>query len=153
MRRLCLAYFSFAFFMFFLNFSVQAEEVTIEFHYDELGRLTFVKDSVNGSRDYDHDPAGNRTQVVIGPNTDGEDPVPSLDMVPLAPTNALTYQNHAPGVYTSKWGSVERATYYRYRTVAEVEYVVQQLSVTYNSKGKWVRACNDHGCGVKTYFK
>lgn len=34
--------------------------------YDELGRLVRVSDTRNGDRVYAYDPAGNRTQVVVG---------------------------------------------------------------------------------------
>jgi YD repeat-containing protein len=34
--------------------------------YDELGRLVRVSDTRNGDRVYAYDPAGNRTQVIVG---------------------------------------------------------------------------------------
>lgn len=34
--------------------------------YDELGRLVRVSDTHNGDRVYAYDPAGNRTQVIVG---------------------------------------------------------------------------------------
>ena len=34
--------------------------------YDELGRLVRVSDTRNGDRVYTYDPAGNRTQVIVG---------------------------------------------------------------------------------------
>ena len=41
---------------------------TITYTYDELGRLTFVNDTVN--RDYDYDAAGNRVSVEVGTSVD-----------------------------------------------------------------------------------
>lgn len=36
---------------------------TIEYKYDALGRLIKVENQANGDKDYDYDPAGNRTSV------------------------------------------------------------------------------------------
>jgi hypothetical protein len=41
---------------------------TVSYTYDELGRLTFVNDTVN--RDYDYDNAGNRVSVEVGTSVD-----------------------------------------------------------------------------------
>lgn len=48
---------------------------TITYTYDELGRLTFVNDTVN--RDYDYDAAGNRVSVEVGTSVDHLSP-PSI---------------------------------------------------------------------------
>jgi YD repeat-containing protein len=40
--------------------------------YDELGRLVRVSDTRNGDRVYAYDPAGNRTQMVVGAPRLGE---------------------------------------------------------------------------------
>jgi len=40
--------------------------------YDELGRLVRVSDTRNGDRVYAYDPAGNRTQMVVGAPRVGE---------------------------------------------------------------------------------
>ena len=42
------------------------EEGEIAYTYDALGRLTYVKDNINGNRDYDYDAAGNRTEITKG---------------------------------------------------------------------------------------
>lgn len=40
-------------------------EIQLQYEYDELGRLTDVKDPQNGDRDYQYDAAGNRTSVNV----------------------------------------------------------------------------------------
>lgn len=50
--------------------SIAIADQVVEYNYDSQGRLTFVKDSVNGNRDYDYDSAGNRLIVKIGSDID-----------------------------------------------------------------------------------
>ena len=65
---------------------------TIEYHYDALGRLTFVEDSTNGNRDYDYDAAGNRTEVSVGASSDDEPP-PTPPPAPTGLSCNLLYVN------------------------------------------------------------
>ncbi|PKH88496.1 hypothetical protein CXF79_06050 [Colwellia sp. Bg11-28] len=45
------------------SFAVMQGTPEITYKYDALGRLIKVTDSMNGDRDYDFDPAGNRKEV------------------------------------------------------------------------------------------
>lgn len=125
--------------------------VTKSFEYDELGRLTFVKDPLNGNRDYDYDPAGNRTQVFVGATTDSENPDAEPDYTAYlpAPTNLYT-SAVATGVYTSSWSAVTGATYYIYRVndTSGTEYQVTSTQVTYSGTADWVKACNASICSA-----
>lgn len=61
--------------------------------YDELGRLVRVSDTRNGDRVYAYDPAGNRTQVVVGAPRVGE----VLDTAPADPSEKVySASNAAP---------------------------------------------------------
>ncbi len=44
------------------TFKVRSDAV-VRYRYDELGRLRVVEDSINGDKNYNYDPAGNRTTV------------------------------------------------------------------------------------------
>jgi YD repeat-containing protein len=53
--------------------------------YDELGRLVRVSDTRNGDRVYAYDPAGNRTQMIVGAPRVGE----VLDTAPADPSEKV----------------------------------------------------------------
>ncbi|WP_396159885.1 RHS repeat domain-containing protein [Flavobacterium sp.] len=53
--------------------------------YDELGRLVRVSDTRNGDRVYAYDPAGNRTQMVVGAPRVGE----VLEAAPADPSEKV----------------------------------------------------------------
>ena len=88
------------------------------YHYDALGRLQFVNDTVNGNRDFDYDSAGNRTAVAEGVLSEDEDPIgdgPVPDPEPQfgAPTGLnLAGPFSQAGGYTASWGSVPYADNY-----------------------------------------
>ncbi len=60
--------------------------------YDELGRLVRVSDTRNGDRVYAYDPAGNRTQVVVGAPRVGE----VLDTAPADPSEKIYSASNEP---------------------------------------------------------
>ena len=60
--------------------------------YDELGRLVRVSDTRNGDRVYAYDPAGNRTQVVVGAPRVGE----VLETAPADPSQKVYSASNAP---------------------------------------------------------
>ena len=60
--------------------------------YDELGRLVRVSDTRNGDRVYAYDPAGNRTQVVVGSPRVGE----VLETEPADPSEKIYSASNEP---------------------------------------------------------
>ena len=60
--------------------------------YDELGRLVRVSDTRNGDRVYAYDPAGNRTQVVVGSPRVGE----VLETAPADPSEKIYSASNEP---------------------------------------------------------
>jgi len=60
--------------------------------YDELGRLVRVSDTRNGDRVYAYDPAGNRTQMVVGAPRVGE----VLEAAPADPAEKVYSASNAP---------------------------------------------------------
>ena len=60
--------------------------------YDELGRLVRVSDTRNGDRVYAYDPAGNRTQVVVGAPRVGE----VLETAPADPSEKIYSASNEP---------------------------------------------------------
>lgn len=131
--------------------SAYATEIT--YKYDALGRLTFVEDSVNGNRDYNYDPAGNRTGLAYGTDVEDGDADPLAEPL-LAPTGLSTYGPISQaGGYPSRWTAVTNAEYYIFRTVDNNEYTLTGTSITKETEADWVRACNNvSGCGPKAYF-
>jgi YD repeat-containing protein len=126
----------------------------IFYEYDALGRLQFVEDSVNSTRDYDYDAAGNRTAVAEGVETEDEDPFES-ELPQLAAPTGLVLQGPLSqyGGYNASWVSVPDAD----------RYVVgmqdgSQVEVTATSIGTailrpvWVYAVNYNGSSAKSYF-
>jgi hypothetical protein len=75
----------------------------VTYIYDELGRVTFVIDPVNGNRDYDYDAAGNRLLVSVGAAADSaNDPSTAAPSRPSAlsfPSSSTT------GNYAVNWGA------------------------------------------------
>lgn len=80
-------------------FAQQTGEVI--YTYDELGRVIYVTDPENGDREYNYDPAGNRTTVATGTDTSGppdsggdgsgynHDPVAVNDIVGVGSTETV----------------------------------------------------------------
>lgn len=129
-------------------------EQTIEYQYDELGRLTFVKDNVNGNRDYDYDPAGNRTSVA----TNTEQDTVQLP-VPGKPTGLQCYENWGPGAWKGQWNAVAGAHHYVFKASNRSEVTVLGTDtgptpIEQSSRPcSWVKACNaNNQCSLNAYF-
>ncbi len=126
-------------------------EVVVEYQYDAQGRVTFVKDGVNGNRDYDYDAAGNRTQTSVGQAQD--DPV--LPPAPPPPTG-LSCSLIAPNVYRAQWSG--SATYFIVRSTATTNPERQTTSNSFvidqgGATCSWVKACNQSNvCSAKVTF-
>lgn len=121
-------------------------EQTIEYQYDELGRLTFVSDNVNGNRDYDYDPAGNRTSVSLN----GDDTVTPVPDKPVGLScNGPISQS---GGYVASWSAAAKATYYIYEDWSGTEYQTSGTTLTKQQDCYFVMACNDVGCSDKAKF-
>jgi YD repeat-containing protein len=99
---------------------------TTEYEYDALGRLTFVKDSQNGNRDYDYDSAGNRLNVAVGTANDAASepassnysgPAPPVVPPPAQPTN-LTKNYIADCAWRTSWTLSSGATSYNLRSTS-----------------------------------
>lgn len=75
---------------------IYAGPQSIKYKYDELGRLTFVEDNVNGNRDYDYDAAGNRTALNVGVEDEGSNTVVPEEIcyatIPYYNNSTLTYE-------------------------------------------------------------
>jgi YD repeat-containing protein len=139
----------------FFSLFAFSQSQTLIYTYDALGRVTFVEDTANGNRDYDYDPAGNRTEVVIGAATD--DPPPPANMP--APTG-LSYSQIANCAYQARWSAVTGATHYFVRdTLGQEQRTAQTVAnvpCTYNqpnsNKPYSVRACNETICSTTARF-
>ena len=132
-----------AFFLFMLLPMLGLGDQVIEYEYDAQGRLIIVKDSQNGDRNYFHDLGGNRTDVVIGLQSD-----------PIAPTG-LSCSQIGRGAYQARWTAVDGASYYRVRSTAtsNPETTTTSTSIVFNGAScKWVQACNANACGEKSNF-
>lgn len=120
---------------------------TFEYEYDDLGRLTKVKDSLNDDRGYFYDAAGNRTFVSVG------------SFVPGKPTGLFSGLI-ANCAWRGSWNAVPGATSYVFRHAAGPETTLTATSITYScsynnqnyNKPYWVRACVSTQCGEKAYF-
>jgi hypothetical protein len=137
------------FFYSFLGLiSATSDAQTLKYTYDALGRVTFVEDSVNGNRDYDYDPAGNRVAVNVGNATEDPAPVPLLP----APT-AANCRSVGAGGWFATWNAVAGAHHYQFRKGNEQEITVTINNSGSNSSCKWVKACDAANvCSTKTLF-
>ncbi len=131
---------------------------TLEYHYDELGRLTYVTDSVNGNRDYDYDPAGNRINTATGfkRDEDSEFVKPPSFSLPAPPAFSLKKtEKHEPGVFQYTWDSVQGATHYEvdfsHESPGSVEVTLTSYGPTERPVTR-VRARNAAGFSDWAYF-
>jgi YD repeat-containing protein len=140
-----------------------AQTRTTTYRYDVLGRLTYVEDPVNGNRDFDYDPAGNRRMVASSTANDGsvEPGVPGPVGPPARP-GSLVSQYRYDCAWLATWGAVVFASHFVFKSTREA---AQQVALTPRSrtvfcdsgvpnsnKPQWVQACNSLGCSEKAYF-
>ena len=94
--------------------------------YDELGRLVRVSDTHNGDRVYAYDPAGNRTQMIVGAPRVGEvleaapaDPLEKVYSASTASPDAMSPveergepspEDHTPSAVPSSADAAQRNT-------------------------------------------
>jgi YD repeat-containing protein len=125
-------------------------EQTLHYTYDELGRLTFVEDSLNGNRDYDYDAAGNRTTVAIGNSSDDI----NAPQPPDAPTGlVLNGPFSQSGGYSFSWSAVSGADHYEIQLTDGTRLTTTATSGdTAGPAAEWVRAVNDAGASGLAYF-
>lgn len=105
-----------------LAFNAFAESKEIEYQYDTLGRVTFVKDSVNGNRDYDYDRAGNRKQVLVG--FDSDDDEPETDPTTQIPSGSGCTWRQTYG------GGMGGTTHYEYAAVGPCQHSKKSVTTT-----------------------
>lgn len=139
-----------------INPATQSKSLT--YTYDELGRLTFVADPVNGNRDYDYDSAGNRVRVST--NTPNDSHVePGVTILP-APTN-LYYSQIYSCAWRATWSLVSGAAKYRVAdTSGAVQFVSTNEAVVQcpvgnasGNKPRKVHACTvNNVCGTEAFF-
>lgn len=147
--------------LFVFPLFLQAQTKTTGYVYDELGRLTFVTDAVNGNRDYDYDAVGNRLLVSTSTTTDATaEPAP---IVLPAPTN-LRYSLVYSCAWKATWNAVAGAAKYlvidtsntaggsQYVTATEA-YVACPVGNSEGVKPKSVQACTAKNvCGIRAKF-
>ena len=137
------------------------DSLKVKYKYDALGRLTYVEDELNGHRDYDYDPAGNRTRLDtnVTSDDDNSDLSGGEDILP-APTGLVYGGPYSYGYYRFQWDQVQYAVSYKitfsnasgsgttsYMNSANVRYFDSQTFPLY------VQACNGDGlCGDKAYY-
>lgn len=136
--------------LLFLGISAHASaQVTENYEYDPLGRLTKYKENGTTKTGYCYDEAGNRKTVTQ--NSGGGDdclaPPPAL----LPPTG-LSVGTHQGGL-VARWNSVAGATHYLLRVGSNILTV---NSSPYYASGQvtfvYVRACNATFCSDYAYF-
>lgn len=124
-------------------------QVTEDYEYDPLGRLTIVKENGSTKTGYCYDEAGNRSTVTqnAGGGDDCLAPPP-----PLLPPTGLTIGTHQGGL-VARWNSVSGATHYLLRVGSNILTV---NDVSYYASGQvtfhYVRACNSTFCSDYAYF-
>lgn len=147
----------------FLSNNILAAPQQLDYTYDDLGRLTFVEDRVNGNRDYDYDAAGNRCTVAINVENDDETDCPVAEnpysVLPVAPQALQLTGPFSPiGGYSFSWLVVPGALSYQVGIADGSTIDVQPGSDArvYSGNGGavplWVRAVNNIGPGPKTTF-
>lgn len=129
---------------------------TIKYEYDSLGRLTFVDDSVNGKRDYDYDPAGNRTLVANNIVSDEQ-----AEPVGIGSPTGLSQTHFADCTWKATWNVVPNAHHYE---VTDIKGVTKSVTtnVAYvdcvrgnpsDNKARHVTACDALGkCSFPAKF-
>jgi YD repeat-containing protein len=136
-----------------------ADATTIRYVYDALGRVTFVEDPVNGNRDYDYDPAGNRRLLATGAATDSSnDPSTAL---PSAPSRISNPASNVSGTYAVEWrAAAGNVTHYELWEATNAAFsgetrVYSALGSVYNASNRAdgnyfyrARACNGTLCGA-----
>lgn len=151
----------FVFSVLIFSGSVIAESQTLRYTYDELGRLTFVIDNINGNRDYDYDEAGNRCAVTVGAANDNQTAcaTPPAPTVPARPTGLTIYGPFAPiGGYRCSWDEMPGAIRYELRLAdGRTLNVTAGLETrpSFESNGprpSWVRAVNSAGTSPQANF-
>ena len=136
---------------------------TVTYKYDALGRLTFVIDPSNGNRDFDYDPAGNRTNVAVSTANDAasEPPPPPPPSAPPAPTylsSTLMYDCS----WIAQWTGPGTQTSYLFKDSRNPERTVPGSNVSTgvpcdpgipnSNKPLYIRSCNTVGCSAPAYF-
>lgn len=142
-------------FLFSLNLHAQ----TINYTYDVLGRATFATDSVNGNRDFDYDPAGNRINMAVGITNDAA----SEPNSPTAPTGLVsTYSGNC--YFRVSWTASQSPVSGVFYILTDTRGRTQQINTTsttftctYNTsppdvKPYSLRACNTYGCSKDVTF-
>ena len=131
---------------------------TVTYTYDELGRLTFMSDPVNGNRDYDYDKTGNRLLVATSTANDTA-AEPAVVYLP-APTG-LSKSLIGNCAWRATWNLVSGAAKYFVRdTTGGSRYVTNTFTdidcPSNNSSANMpssVEACDINKiCGTKAYF-
>ena len=137
---------------FFFGTGVQVSaQVTEDYAYDPLGRLTQYKENGSTKTGYCYDDAGNRTTVTQ--NGGGADeceinPPPP----PLLPPTSLQISSHPGGLFAT-WTKVSGATHYLLRVGGEILTVTAPpYYINGTSTFHWVRACNATFCSDYAYF-
>ncbi len=129
---------------------------TIKYEYDSLGRLTFVEDSANGKRDYDYDPAGNRTLVANNVPSDEQ-----AEPVGIGSPTGLSQSHIADCAWKATWTAVPNAHHYDVRdtkgntqTVAtNIAYISCARGSPSENKARQVSACDAQGkCSFPANF-
>jgi YD repeat-containing protein len=93
-----------------------AQSKTTTYRYDALGRLTYVEDPVNGNRDYDYDPAGNRRVVASSTPTDASiEPGAPGPFGPPPKPGSLVSQYQYDCAWSASWGPADTASYFIFK--------------------------------------
>lgn len=143
----------------------QATAQTLKYHYDSLGRLTFVEDPTNGNRDYDYDAAGNRLLVSTSGATDASnEPASSsssscssssISGIPVAPKNLAV--SFSGGLYISRWDASPGTNFYllMFDRAAPKQVPASPCGVHSSADSLRpisVQACNASGCSSASNF-
>ncbi|HEY6528608.1 MAG TPA: RHS repeat domain-containing protein [Cellvibrionaceae bacterium] len=129
---------------------------TIKYEYDSLGRLTFVEDSANGKRDYDYDPAGNRTLVANNTTTDEQ-----TEPAGIGSPTGLSQSPTGDCAWKATWDSVTNAHHYEVRDIkggvqtvtSNIAYVSCARGNPSENKARQVSACDALGkCSFPANF-
>ncbi len=145
-----------------------AASQTLKYTYDALGRATFVADTLNGNRDYDYDPAGNRTAVRIANPTDATaeqpiapaipavvpavpaaaatatppvDPLLAPPPIPAAPSGLSCSEKVLGQAWWAQWTAVKGADYYIVKDPAGKSYTALYNDLTISGQCKSVKSC------------
>lgn len=131
---------------------------TTTYTYDELGRLTFMTDPVNGNRDYDYDKAGNRLSVATSTANDAATE-PAVVYLPAPTGQSKSLIGNC--AWRATWNLVAGAAKYLVRdTTGSSQYVTTTFAdigcPSNNSSANMpssVQACDVNNiCGTSAYF-